>query len=698
MKSLHFYLSCFVLFLGVSLFGQATEYEIQPIDTTSMKQANPDIVFCQDSTIFVTWEAYIPALQNRVFCVKSINNGASFLPKVEPDPSFATKISPTVDADDAGNPYLTWSDYRNGSVNIRFAKSANGGASFLPSKLVYDQDTLNFGPQVKVSMNGQRIFVAWITLYGDTVTQDSIKLFLSRSTDGGVTFQSAQHIGGNIDSLQYLFSFDISESGDTVVVAWEDRSSGQIQLKYAVSLDSGVSFSIPVVVDPFPASHFSPTLSLFKDSTFIAYTDDGLGNWDIKMASAEISNTPTFSYAYVDSDTFAQEQPNIDIDKLGNFYVSYRSEECQIYGMTYIARARKGNPSFSEDWIGIWGFDNTLSRVAVKDTLHFFAVWEWHLADTSITVFARSVPAKPPGAPQNLLANGANPSPWDTTTKFIVTFVKPYDPSDIDRILFKLGSPPTGNFDTTATFHDTSSTDTSAFTVKDTVEGGEPLFVWLMDGRGYTDYHKNSTVILRVDKHSPKISLSISPDPVKLGSEFYVQLTCNKTLKSIDTCYIVGSHSNSISIEMDRDSLDTDSTSFTKSVILSGLEPGLATLYTVGRDLNDKTGKDSVDFMVEVAGEFLPKKRVYTWPNPAQDLVHLRYYVGRNSDITIEIFTISGKKIKTITTTARGGDIRSETVFDTKNVGSDIYLFRLKATSQNSRESGTVVKRFAIVK
>jgi len=49
----------------------------------------------------------------------------------------------------------------------------------------------------------------------------------------------------------------------------------------------------------------------------------------------------------------------------------------------------------------------------------------------------------PPGSPQNLRANGSNPSPWSNNPGFEVDWTNPPDPSGIKRSLYKRNAAPT---------------------------------------------------------------------------------------------------------------------------------------------------------------------------------------------------------------------------------------------------------------
>jgi len=788
------------LFPVTLLLSQNIEFEYHLVDTSTYWQLAPDIVFYKPSTIFLTWTDNF-LTDTRIYLRKSTDGGKNFLPPVEPEPFFTPKLYSSIDVNSSGNPYLVWSDKRSGYSNIRFSKSTDGGGSFISSIPVDSADVTEIIPEIKVSLNGQRVFVAWLTLYGDSITTDSSKLYLSRSTDGGVSFLPPQFIGGISENQQGLFSFDITNGGDTVAFVWQNSSSVE-NLFFTLSVNSGNSFFAPLPVDTGSSKHIQPSLSLSGDSTvYIVYADDSVGNWDIRMASRRISGVPSFTHKIIDADPHRQDQPSIDIDNESNIYVSYRDGEYLSRPLTSIAIKKKGASIFHKDWVGIFGYDNTDSKITVKDSSDIFITWEYHIHDSmSITIFSRSVPAAAPEPPQNLLANGANPSPWDSVPDFIISFIKPYDPSGIILTLYKLGSPPIDNFDTTGTFTDTSSSDTSTFMVTDNVQGGDPLYVWLMDSRGNVDFHNNSSVLLRydrtppsapaliepedgsltnnprpifswysvsdlesgvnryiigvfsdlilndtifvdwtpdtfitptidlpndslywvvlahdfagnlseasdtflirIDSLPPKIEAVVTPNPshyAHIGDDFTLSVTSNKTLKSI-TSYLIGSHNNRLDIELKRDSIDTDSTKFVKTFTLIGLETGPAMLYVEATDIYNKVGKDSVYFDIVPKGSFLPEDKVYTWPNPAQDEVHFRFFVGRNANVTIEIFTISGKHITTISETGQGGDRNAEIIWNTKDVGSDLYIFRLQVQSMDNVFNESIIKKFAIVK
>ena len=123
-----------------------------------------------------------------------------------------------------------------------------------------------------------------------------------------------------------------------------------------------------------------------------------------------------------------------------------------------------------------------------------------------VAVLINSSDTIPPGPPQNLTANGANPSPWTANPIFSLNWINPAEPSGIKRSLYKLSSPPTANFDTTGTLSAIPPDSVQA-----TVLGGQALYLWLEDNIGNLDYHNYATVSLRYDSIPPAGSVASSP-------------------------------------------------------------------------------------------------------------------------------------------------------------------------------------------
>jgi hypothetical protein len=124
----------------------------------------------------------------------------------------------------------------------------------------------------------------------------------------------------------------------------------------------------------------------------------------------------------------------------------------------------------------------------------------------SVSVLLNYGDDTPPGPPQNLVANGANPSPWTNYNVFEIDWTNPVDTSGIKQALYKLDTAPVSNFDTTGTMSGVPPDSAAA-----TSEAGQTLYVWLEDNAGNLDFNNYAQVELRYDGTEPSGSEASSP-------------------------------------------------------------------------------------------------------------------------------------------------------------------------------------------
>ncbi|MBN1480434.1 T9SS C-terminal target domain-containing protein [candidate division KSB1 bacterium] len=113
-----------------------------------------------------------------------------------------------------------------------------------------------------------------------------------------------------------------------------------------------------------------------------------------------------------------------------------------------------------------------------------------------------------PGAPMNLRVNGTNPSPWQNTPQFAVTWESPADSSGIAKTWYKLGAKPAHNADTTG-----SAIGALPLNLLMTHQDGENLYIWLQDSAGNTDFRAFASAILRYDARPPVIDSLVLTTP-----------------------------------------------------------------------------------------------------------------------------------------------------------------------------------------
>jgi hypothetical protein len=97
-----------------------------------------------------------------------------------------------------------------------------------------------------------------------------------------------------------------------------------------------------------------------------------------------------------------------------------------------------------------------------------------------------------------------------------------------------------------------------------------------------------------------------------------------------------------------------------------------------------------------VVNEFLPRDRVYNWPNPVYgSSTQIRFYTSEDAVVSIKILDLAGVKITELNTTSRAG-LDAEVPWDVSNIQSGVYLARIEA--KGASRSDVAIIKIAIVK
>jgi hypothetical protein len=130
--------------------------------------SDPSVTLDKRGSVFVAlMDKRSTGDQMHVYVARSMDGGASFLPNVDVSDNWGQSLQeiPSIAADDSGNVYVAWTDYRNGIRCIYFARSMDpADTSFSPNILVNDtaglSGTNRYGASLAANERGEA-FVTW---------------------------------------------------------------------------------------------------------------------------------------------------------------------------------------------------------------------------------------------------------------------------------------------------------------------------------------------------------------------------------------------------------------------------------------------------------------------------------------------------------------------------------------------------------
>jgi hypothetical protein len=117
-------------------------------------------------------------------------------------------------------------------------------------------------------------------------------------------------------------------------------------------------------------------------------------------------------------------------------------------------------------------------------------------------------------------------------------------------------------------------------------------------------------------------------------------------------------------------------------------------LYANARNSNTLQTQRTPNWQPVTISEFFPAQSVYNYPNPAREQTHFRFFLRENTRVTIQVFSLTGKKVWEQTVDGRGGT-DNEITWNLADVQSGIYYAVLTPLN---RESESVRLKVAVVK
>ena len=304
--------------------GQTFSANVQ-VDDGLGEAYTPTLAMGDYGTIYVAWDGEPPPFTyKQVFFSKSTDGGITFTPDVlVNDTAGGIKNrphrEPSMTVDTAGVIYIAFDDARIYDYDIYFSKSIDGGVTFTQDVLVNDtmSDTLfDLLPALALNDDGD-IYISWSKQF------DS--LFVSKSTDGGVTFGPDILVNDTITE-SWQNTMDVDARG-YVHIAWFDRRDDNYNIYYSRSMDGGMTFSSNIRVngdanEPGPQS--SPSMCVDDTGMVYAVWQDGPAtNPDIYFTfSTDIGDSIFFEpNVEVDDTDSSCYYPSLAIDDSSNVYV-----------------------------------------------------------------------------------------------------------------------------------------------------------------------------------------------------------------------------------------------------------------------------------------------------------------------------------------------------------------------------------------
>jgi len=480
----------------------------------------PYSVFCSDLDSDGDIDLAVANMNSNTVSVLLNNGDGTFAPKTD----YSTGSNPysvfCSDLDSDGDIDLAVANYASSSVSVLLN---NGDGTFAP-KADYPTGT---GPR--------SVFCSDLDSDGDidlavaNASSNTVSVLLNRSSCQDIELSADSYDFGEVkkDSSE-IWSFKIYNVGVDSNLVIDITSSNPVFTPTPTTdtIPPDDSLSVTVIFTPDSIRDYMDSLTISSNDpdepvVYCVLTGKGiqqdiaLSDTTYDFGDVAVSDSSDWTFKI-----FNLGNTPLDVDSLKNNLTAY-----QIISPSF----PQNIPPNDSVVVTVRFTPDTIKTY--QDTLSIFS----NDPDEGIVyvyLTGNGIDATPPAAPIGLTANGSNPSPWTRDSTFIINWTNPPDLSGIARALYKLGSAPTSNYDTTG-----SMSPASPDTVFSAIEGSIPMYVWLEDGSGNVDYNNNSSVNLRYDITPPSTVIIISPQDsayLKNSTVNFIWNEASDTLSGVD--------------------------------------------------------------------------------------------------------------------------------------------------------------------
>jgi len=255
--------------------GQTWDPPVQISGATGMTAGRPKIA-CQGNTIYVVWEGQSAAGDWDIYFNLSLNWGLNWMVPTRVDTAAATfNARKPCMAFSGDNVYVAWEDYRilNASSEIYFNYSIDGGASWnAPDQCISNN---GMGSQVhdpRICCSGACVYVGWSDNRNGTGD-----IYFNKSWDGGASFSGFDtRVDKSNPSPGDSKDLALACAGEAVYAVYRDDRNGDYEVFLNASMNGGTNWGLSdrkLETDSTVNEAGAPQLKVEGNLLYVTWTD-----------------------------------------------------------------------------------------------------------------------------------------------------------------------------------------------------------------------------------------------------------------------------------------------------------------------------------------------------------------------------------------------------------------------------------------
>ena len=281
--------------------------------------------------------------------------------KVVIDRKAKTLVGPSVQIDDQGQVALVWVEEEKDVRSVLFARSSDREGSMEAPVPINRPEEIPYWRQEAPAlvMQGNEVFVSWGLTHPKSTPQQPLatELRLSRSTDGGRTFQPSVLVNDDPGVIQHTFDALHRDAEGRLHLSWIDGRDGKKEpgTYVARSLDQGRTITHNMKVDESTCVCCRTAVTSGPDGmVYVAWRKIFEGNVRETVVARSTDGGGTFEAPVIvghDRWVFSacpHRPASMGVDRQGRLYVVWYTEGTDETPAVYIAYSDDQGRTFSE--------------------------------------------------------------------------------------------------------------------------------------------------------------------------------------------------------------------------------------------------------------------------------------------------------------------------------------------------------------
>jgi coproporphyrinogen III oxidase len=282
----------------------------QNIALSDSKSSEPEIS-AYGNNVYIVWREETTG-NGDIYFRKRSNYGIDFTPIAGLSENAGISSQPKIAS--VGNyVYIAWRDETTGKGDIYFKKSDDNGSSFEKRKYISKSNGSSSEPQI--SAVGNNVYIVW----RDETTGNG-DIYFRASDDSGDHFRNIKNLGTTKESSSEP---QITTVGNNVYIAWRDETTGDGNIYFRRSSNYGNIFDEIEKLSNVNASSSEPQMSTYQNNLYLIWTQSTFNNMKIFFESSRNLGSDFYNSVDLSRNLTSSYYPRLETSQ-GNIYVVWK--------------------------------------------------------------------------------------------------------------------------------------------------------------------------------------------------------------------------------------------------------------------------------------------------------------------------------------------------------------------------------------